>query len=68
MARTRIMDHSEAMSGERKSLSLNDLGAPRARKALQLRHLQLGTRIEWHNPGPDTVLEYLDPRPGTLLE
>ena len=34
MARTRITDASEATSGERKPLSVNDLGAPRARKAL----------------------------------
>jgi hypothetical protein len=54
------MDTSEATSGERKPLSINDLGAPRARKALPFNDLRLARflpAITRAGTGPGTLFD-----------
>ena len=41
----------------RKLLSINHLGARRARKSFILNALQLGTLLEWHDTRPGTGIE-----------
>jgi hypothetical protein len=43
-----------------KWLNINDLRAPRAPKALTISELQLGTEIEWRNPGPGMALAHTE--------